>query len=353
VNGAGAVLVVGEVVADLVVVGSGGRPPEPADLRQRLEASAPGRPAPGQNGTPARVGSLQVVAHAGGSPANVAIGLARLGVPVQFSGRLASSGLGPWLREHLIGNGVDVTPSVPAPEAPTLALVALDPKGLASYGFYGRETADWQWRPEELPSVVSPAICAVHTGSLATAISPGAEVLAAWARQLHAGGRVLISYDPNVRPSCVSDPAELAACVRSWIRLADLVKLSEEDLAFLHPGADPVHVARHWAAEGPELVVLTCGAAPAVAFRPDGSSVVGPVPSGAVVDTVGAGDAFSAGLLAWLSGSGSLHPGGIAALSTAELHRCLVLATRVAGLTCGRPGADPPRRGELDPGLWG
>jgi fructokinase len=344
----GAVLVVGEVIADLVVVGNGQwRSPGLTDFAPRLDAAEDAQLAPTENTPPVSAGTLQILAHAGGSPANVAIGLARLDVPVQFAGRLSSFGLGPWLSAHLTANGVDVSPSVLAAEAPTLALVDLDVEGLATYRFYGPETADWQWRPEELPRVQSPGIAAVHTGSLATAIAPGAETLVAWARQLRADRRVLLSYDPNVRPSCVTDRARLTERVHPWIRLADLIKVSKEDLAFLHPGADPVEVCRHWAAEGPELVVLTAGAHPAVAFRPDRSCVVGPIPSGAVVDTVGAGDAFSAGLLASLACAGSLHPGGISALDAEQLYRCLTLATRVASLTCGRAGADPPCRSEL------
>ncbi len=351
-SGKSSVLVVGEVVADLVVVG---------DRRHHLgqPVSSPlSNPAlhilPGSSeaGSPASSEILHLVARAGGSPANVAIGLARLRVAVQFAGRLSSSGLGPWLSSHLVANGVDVSASVPAAEPPTLALVALDAEGLATYGFYGWDTADWQWRADELPSMDRLTIAAVHTGSLATTIAPGAEALFSWARAVRASQRVLISYDPNARPSCVSDVGKFAKSVGSWLTLAHLVKVSEQDLAFLYPGTDAVKAARCWALAGPEIVVLTRGAREVIAFRPDGSSVVGPPPAGAVVDTVGAGDAFSAGLLAWLAEAGSLHPGGLAALSTDALFRSLDVATRVASLTCGRQGADPPRRSELAGAPW-
>jgi fructokinase len=346
-----AVLVVGELIADAVVVGEGAE-----HATSALPAAHPG---PGQArraaacaSAPPSNGALGLLVRPGGSPANVAVGLARLGVAVGFAGRLSSSGLGPWLSSHLTGNGVDVSYSVVAGEAPTLAIVALDAEGLATYSFYGADTADWQWGADELPRADSLSVAAVHTGSLATAVEPGAEVLASWIGEIHAHGGVLISYDPNVRPSRIADAAAFAVRARSLVRQAHLVKVSDGDMAFLCPEADPLEVARSWAGEGPELVVLTRGPREAVAFRPDGSSVVGPEPSGEVVDTVGAGDAYSAALLAWLAQAGALHPGGLAALDAGDLRRALDVASRVAGVACARPGADPPHRSEVADGPW-
>jgi fructokinase len=322
-----AVLVVGELIGDAVVVG---------EAQQGWRSSD----------------ALGLMVRPGGSPANVAVGLARLGTAVGFAGRLSSSGLGPWLSSHLTTNGVDVSFSVSAREAPTLAMLALDAAGLASYSFYGADTADWQWRREELPRPDSLSVAAVHTGSLATAVPPGAEALASWIAEVRATGDVLISYDPNVRPSRIADAAAFTARARSLVKQTHLVKVSEGDLAFMHPHADPVAVARSWAGDGPELVVLTRGPREALAFRPDGSCVVGSVPAGVVVDTVGAGDAFSAGLLAWLAEAGALHPGGLAALGPAELACVLDVAGRVAGVACARPGANPPHRSEVADAPW-
>ena len=314
------ILVVGELIADAVVMGDGA---EGAGVRGAS-------------------GALRLIVRPGGSPANAAVGLARLGVAVGFVGRLSASGLGPWLTAHLTGNGVDVGHSLIASEAPTLAIVALDAAGLASYSFYGADTADWQWRPEELPRTDELSVAAVHTGSLATAVAPGAGALAAWIGEVHARGGILISYDPNVRPSRIADAAAFTERARFLVRQAHLVKVSEGDMAFMYPQADPLEVARSWAAEGPDLVVLTRGPREAVAFRADGSRVAGPALSGPVVDTVGAGDAYSAGLLAWLKEAGALHPGGPAALGSRS---CYVLSTS--------PGASPappvPGLGQIRP----
>ena len=332
------VLVVGEVIADAVVVDDGAE-------------GVPSAP-PAAAGELLSTEALRLMVRPGGSPANVAVGLARLGVAVGFAGRLSSSGLGPWLSSHLSDSGVDLSYSVVTGEAPTLAIVALDAAGLATYSFYGADTADWQWHPDELPRTERLAVAAVHTGSLATAVAPGAEALASWIADVHAQGGVLISYDPNVRPSHIADAAAFTARARSLVRQAHLVKVSDGDMAFMHPDADPIEVARSWAGEGPELVVLTRGPRELVAFRPDGASVVGPAPSGEVVDTVGAGDAYSAALLTWLAEAGALHPGGLAALAPADLERALEVAGRVAGVACSRPGADPPHRSEVADGPW-
>jgi fructokinase len=347
------VLVVGELIADAVVAGDGAEGPTsaspgvgPTAVGEGWGRALTGRISPSTE-------ALGLLVRPGGSPANTAVGLARLGVAVGFVGRLSTSGLGPWLTSHLTANGVDVSLSVAAPEAPTLAMVALDAEGMASYSFYGVDTADWQWRREELPDIDRLSVAAVHTGSLATAVEPGAAALASWISRLHGGaGDVLISYDPNVRPSRIADAAAFTARARTLVRQAHLVKVSEGDLAFMHPQEDPVEVVRAWAGEGPELVVLTRGPRQALAFRPDGSCVAGPEPSGAVVDTVGAGDAFSAGLLAWLLEAGALWPGGVAQLPAPQLLRALDVAGRAASVACARPGADPPHRAEVADGPW-
>lgn len=330
VNAAPTVLVVGEVLADVVVVG--------AD-----EADAEG---------PTSIGALRLIARAGGSPANVAIGLARLGVNVGFVGRLSSTGLGPWLVARLAANGLDLRFSVTVVQEPTLALVALDSDGIASYGFYGADTADWQWQEADLPLPNRLSVAAIHTGSLATAMPPGNKALSVWAAGVRSCGAALVSYDPNVRPSLIRDPAAFAAEVDSWVKLAHLVKVSEEDIAFLHPGADAADIAQLWAKEGPELVVLTRGADGSVVFRPDGSTIRASASPVTIADTVGAGDAFSSGLLAWLAEAGALRPGGPSQLRAGDLHSALRVASETASIACGRPGADPPYRSEVAGAPW-
>jgi fructokinase len=150
-----------------------------------------------------------------------------------------------------------------------------------------------------------------------------------------------------VRPTLIPDLAAFVEVAAGWVRRSHLVKVSEEDLSVLHPGRDPMSTAAQWAGAGPELVVVTRGEHGAVAFRPDGTTLARPGPAIVVADTVGAGDAFAAGLLAWLAGAGALHPGGPAGLADEQLAAALDQAIEVAAITCTRFGADPPYAAEL------
>ncbi len=289
-------------------------------------------------------------AHPGGSPANVAVGLARLGVPTQLLARLSGDTFGRLLRDHLTGNGVRLEHAVAATEPSTLAAVSTDADGVASYDFWHRGTADWQWRVEELPDPLPSHVVAVHTGSLALALEPAASVLTEWLRRVRRDQRVTISIDPNIRPAFDTDPPAALRRVERQLRLADIVKVSAEDLELLAPGTSPAALARAWRQLGPALVVVTLGGDGCLAIGPDGSEIHRPAVPAELVDTVGAGDAFSAGLLAGLHRVGVLGgtaPWPLAALDAAELTALLDEAALVAALTCARDGADPPTREAL------
>jgi fructokinase len=297
-------------------------------------------------GAPGEHGGLALTARAGGSPANVAAGLGRLGVPTAFAGRLSGEGFGSFLRAHLVASGVDVGLSVSAPEPPTLAIVAIAADGSAAYSFYVDGTADWQWAREELPTPEAGA--AVHTGSLAIALEPGASVLATWLAETRARGDVFVSLDPNVRPSLVLHRPGFRARLEALVELAHLVKVSDEDLRALEPGVEPLETARAWADRGPELVVVTHGGRGSTALRAGAAPVYCEATAVRVVDTIGAGDAFTAGLLAFLAERDALRPGRCASLDGPALADGLRFAGRVAALTCSRAGADPPWRAELE-----
>jgi len=297
-------------------------------------------------GAPSAQGALAMTARAGGSPANVAVGLARLGVAASFAGRISRDPLGAFLRGQLARSGVDTALCVDAPEPATVAIVGVDDAGGAAYSFHVEGTADWQWQPAELPANESGA--AVHTGSLAIALEPGASVIADWVARQRAGGEVLVSLDPNVRPALVLDLPGYRRRLEGLVAQAHLVKVSDEDLAALEPSAEPLELARAWAALGPELVVVTHGAGGSTALRPGGEAVHCDAVAVAVLDTIGAGDAFTAGLLAFLAGRGALRVGVGEVLDSAALLDALAFAGRVAAITCTRAGADPPWRAELD-----
>lgn len=282
----------------------------------------------------------------GGGPANVALGLARLGAPAAFAGRFAKEGFGPWLREHLAVNGVDLSPSIEASEPATLAVVTFDGAGRASYGFYGPETADWQWSASELPRPDG-LFAAVHTGSLATTFEPGASVISDWLAGLRAAGDVAVSFDPNVRSGLVADVAAYRGRLERLVASSHLVKASDEDVAAVYPEEDLERVAESWLASGASLVVVTEAARGARAFHISGTRAACASPAVEVVDTIGAGDAFSSGLLAYLLSVGALSPAGLRSLEEDELARALGQAVAVSAFTCTRAGADPPTAAEL------
>ncbi|TDD41222.1 carbohydrate kinase [Nonomuraea terrae] len=289
-----------------------------------------------------RAGSMDLRVLPGGGPANTAVALARLGTPTRFLGRLSHDVFGGLFREHLASSGVDLSASVDAAEPSTLAVAALDEDGRAAYTFYATGTADWQWSPYELgPERLRPAAC-LHTGSLALVKGPGREVVEEFARA--AAGRATVSVDPNVRPSLATkDDYQVAR----WCAWADILKLSEDDLGFLLPGV-PLEAAcdiHHEA--GARLVVVTRGASGALVSL-DGDRAAVPAPEVAVADTVGAGDAFTAGLLHDLGARGLLG-GRLDGLDLPAAVRAAEFAVRVAALTCTVPGANPPWARDLTP----
>ncbi|MFG6191976.1 carbohydrate kinase [Nonomuraea sp. JJY05] len=272
----------------------------------------------------------------GGGPANTAVALARLGTPTRFLGRISGDVFGELFRRHLTASGVDLSASVDAAEPSTLAVAALDAGGQAEYTFYADGTADWQWTPYELgPDRLGPAAC-LHTGSLALAREPGRTAVEAFARE--AAGRATISIDPNVRPSLAS----LADYpVSRWCEWTDILKLSADDLDFLLPGVPLEGACDTWHAAGARLIVITRGAAGALVSL-DGERASVPAPKVDVVDTVGAGDSFTAGLLHSLAAKGLLG-GRLDGLDLETAVEAAELAVRVSALTCSVAGANPPR----------
>jgi fructokinase len=289
------------------------------------------------------------LARPGGSPLNVAIGLARLGNRTAFAGRLSDDLLGTILMRHLERSGVDISRVVRVPEPSTIALLELA-GGHAGYQFSVQRTADFQWSEEEV-SVVPGEAGAVHFGSLASWLPPGDEVINRRMAALRAAGSVLISYDPNARPGLQGDAGTARAKVDRSASLAHVIKASAEDVDWLCGQAGPAgrtRVAASWLAQGTALVVITDGANGATAWTPAGPPVTRPALSMQVVDTVGAGDAFTSGLLDGLGRRQMLTPEALAGLDAVTIAGLLDDAALVAAITCSRPGADPPWRDEVE-----
>ncbi|GAA3763732.1 carbohydrate kinase [Micromonospora maritima] len=293
---------------------------------------------------PADGGDL-LAAHPGGSPLNVAVGLARLGRPTAMLARFSRAALGRRLRAHAERNGVDLTAAVADDRPATLAVVSLASTGAADYDFYLDGTADWHWTAEELAALPA-GTRVLHTGSLAALLPPGADRVAELISREHATGRVLVSLDPNVRPAMLTDPAGARRRLLALARHAHLVKASDEDLAWLFPGAPVETAASRLRDLGVRLVVVTRGAQGSYALTA-GVCLHHPARPVPVVDTVGAGDAFTAGLLDALVEADAAHPSTVGELDEARLRQVLDRATRVAAVTCTRAGADPPHRADL------
>lgn len=283
----------------------------------------------------------------GGSPANVAVGLARLGVPVRMLARIGGDPFGRLLREHLEANGVGTDAVVRAAEPSSVAFVHHHGDAPPAYDLRLDGTADWQWTDAELAGLPGD-VAALHVGSLATVLPPGAERLAALA--LRARATATVSYDPNCRPDVLARVPDARERAEELLRAADVVKASDADLELLRPGADPEAFAAELVAAGVILVVVTLGA--------DGAIVAGerlpprrlPAAPATVVDTVGAGDAYMSAVLAGLHDRGLLGAGNRAALRSAPPEVLLEVcgtAAHAAALTCGRRGADPPTRDRL------
>jgi fructokinase len=281
-------------------------------------------------------------AHAGGSPFNVAVALARLGNRTALMARLTDNGFGPILRDAAAAEGIDLSAAAHATEPATLAVVSVDAAAQATYEFYLEGTADWQWTAAELGRLPAETEV-VHFGSIASWTAPGSERIDQLVRGARSTGRALVSYDPNVRPPVFGDRARGRQIVERSVRDAHVVKASREDLEWLYPSRSLDEVGADWNELGPALVVVTDGPDGAIAYRVGAPPLRRPGRAVALVDTIGAGDAFTAGLLSGLVRRHLHRPERMAAVSDAALVDVLDEAVLVSSVTCERAGADPPR----------
>lgn len=284
-------------------------------------------------------------ARPGGSPLNVAVGLSRLGIRTAFLGKLSTDPFGRWLRQYLRENGVDLSLAVEGPQPTGLAFVIPGEEGEPGFRFYGADTADAALTPGEVPSQLPRAAKLLHLGSLAMVREPSATTLSRLMER--EGPRRLISFDPNIRADQIRDPGEYRERFAGWLRWIDVLKLSRDDLSFLAPGTTELEAVRRWLPHGPKVIVITHGPSGARAYTPSLRAEV-EAPRVAVADTVGAGDAFTAGLLAALRRLGKLTKAGIADIDEGTMVRALRFAVGAAAVVCTRIGADPPWRREMD-----
>ena len=289
---------------------------------------------------PLHSAELPARAVAGGSPFNVAVGLARLGARPGFFGGISTDRFGAFLLERLQAEGVD-TGCVKRSAAPTpLVVVATGADGSPAYTFHAQHCAYGDVMLADLPAQPT----ALALGSFSLTVEPVGSTLLALAER--EAGRIAISLDPNVRPVFIDD---LPAWHRRFARfaaVATIIKLSTEDLHTAWGAGQADTQAAAWLAGGAELVVITDGADGATAYHASGK-IAAPGRLVDVVDTVGAGDTFHAALLARLAELGRLRPGGLADIPQPALQDLLDYAVLAASITCTRRGANLPTRAEL------
>ena len=277
--------------------------------------------------------------HVGGSPLNVAVGLGRLGRPVDFLTRIGDDPRGRRINEHATAAGVQLVSGSQTAERTSTARATVAEDGSAQYQF------DLDWQLAGTPPVAPPLL--VHTGSIAAVQDPGCLAVAALVDAYHLSATV--SFDPNVRPSLITDRELASQRIGHLVERSDVVKVSEEDLHWLDPDRSPEQIARAWLALGPRLVVVTMADQGAMAVCAAGEARV-PTRAVHVVDTVGAGDSFMVGLLDSLWGLGLLgaqRRAELAGIGIDALTAVLEAGSATAALTVGRAGADLPDRAEL------
>ena len=281
----------------------------------------------------------------GGSPANVAIALARLGVDPLLLTQLGDDEHGRGVAAWLAASQVEVL-AAPA-VATSTASAHLDDDGSARYEF----DLSWTLDGVDLDALAAGSRGIVHTGSIAALLRPGAEVVRALLARMRPTS--LITYDPNIRPALIDDRAAAVRDVESLAAMADLVKASDEDLSWLYPGLEPLEAARRLQSCGPSIVVVTMGGDGAFAVTANVVVAVDGVRVD-VVDTVGAGDTFMGALIHTLLRDGhasAVARGELASMPAERVREMLAFGAASAAVTVSRPGADPPRLDEVRTGV--
>jgi fructokinase len=279
--------------------------------------------------------------HPGGGPYNVARTIGRLGQPVTYLGRVSNDGFGSRLLGGLEADGVALDAVVATDEPTTLALAELDASGGARYRFYAAGTSAPGLTPEAAEAVLPADPDTFYLGTLGLVFEPMASTLETLLRGM--GEDTLVALDPNCRPTTIDDPAAYRGRLARLLARTDVLKASDADLEWLDPGTEPAAAARALLADHGGVALVTLGQDGALVVTQEAVVAVA-APAVEVVDTIGAGDAFMGGFLAYWREHG-LGRADLGRLD--ELERAVAFACRVAAITCSRAGADPPRADEL------
>lgn len=287
-------------------------------------------------------GEAAFAPYAGGAVFNSAIALGRLGVPTEFFSGLSTDLFGEQIRRVLAESGVGTRNAALSPRPTTLAFVRLQ-DGHATYTFYDENTAGRMLSESDLPTL-GDDVDAMLFGAISLIPEPCGSTYEALMRREHR--RRVVMLDPNIRPGFITDRESHLARMRRMIAMADIVKLSDDDLAWFGEQGGAPEIAARWLGLGPKLVIVTGGSKGATGYSASGTVTVDSLKVD-VVDTVGAGDTFNAGVIAALNDQGLLTKAAVAALSLEAVRDALSLGARAAAVTVSRAGANPPWRHEL------
>lgn len=281
----------------------------------------------------------------GGSPYNTAIAISRLNTRCHFLGRVSKDLFGRQLIDHLEKNSVGTDMIIPTDDNTTLSFVRKHEDGQAQYAFFSNDTADRNWSAEDIAQLsVPPQARIIHFGSISISQEPCGTRLTSFLEK--AAGKLLLSFDPNIRPSLVEDRDHYMKRFGTLCAISEIVKLSDEDLDWLYPGLEFRDALNEIMKLGPSLIALTEGAKGSLILNKEHSVTV-PIEKLKVCDTIGAGDTFHGALLDFIYKKNWLTRERLDRLTAGELEQIGSYANKAAGLNCMKPGADPPTETEM------
>ena len=279
------------------------------------------------------------IAIVGGGPANTAKALALLGFDSYFIDGISSDAYGEKAKAELVYVGVNLKYAHFTDKPTCTADVSLDSAGVASYVFAIEGSATFDFSHDWLPDPIEKKPAVLQIGTLATIVEPAATILLEWAQKVATVAPIV--FEPNVRSSVVSDRMKYQAAVARWTAISAVIKVSEDDLAWLYPDREQLDIAAQWLNEGAALVIITKGSYGLIGITKEGSVTV-PGVKVEVADTVGAGDTVGAIVVE------AIVERGLAALHGEVLREVLTRAAKAASITCSRAGANPPTRAEIE-----
>lgn len=288
-------------------------------------------------------GNLAFQGFVGGSSLNVATATSRLGQPTGFLTQISRDLFGASLKEHMAENQIDITFVLESAAPSTLAFVE-ERAGQAHYTFLGNGAADTLYNPQPRP-VLPGSLQFMQFGSISLLTEPTSSSIADVVSNHR--DRMTVVFDPNCRPSLTPDLAGYKLKLEAWLKLAHLVKVSDQDLAWLEPEKSLEEVARDWLLKGPKAVIITRGEHGSVLYRAGKENLEIETPKVKVIDTVGAGDTFTAGLMVGLLEHGHEHSNQLETHGDQTWLAVMRFAAASAAINCTRAGANPPTRAEV------